>query len=101
MTDNSEEILQELAEKVEESLEELGESLTEEVKARTPVRTGALRDSMTYNIQGDAVEIGSPLDYAKYVEEGTSKQKAEHMVRDTMQDNTSEILQTIQEILEK
>lgn len=64
-------------------LEETGDLAVAETKARTPVDTGTLRRSF---VRGDVknleVELGSPIHYAQFVEEGTRKQGAKHMLRD-------------------
>lgn len=60
----------------------------------SPVRTGALRSSWTFEIdEGEqSVTIGVPEgaldgDYAKYVEAGTSRQRPQHMLRNAVDSN--------------
>ena len=50
------------------SLKDFGQLLVEDAKAKAPVRTGALRDSIEYEIEGDQVQVGSSIKYAGYVE---------------------------------
>lgn len=40
-------------------------------KAKAPVNTGTLRNSITYEIEGDTGIVGTNLEYAPYVHEGT------------------------------
>lgn len=60
----------------------------------SPVRTGALRSSWTFEIdEGEqSVTIGVPEgaldgDYAKYVEAGTSRQRPQNMLRNAVDAN--------------
>ena len=96
-SDNIDEVLQALEEKTRQSLEEVGQIAVNDARNNTPVRTGNLRNSMTYSIQDGEVIVGSDVDYAVYVEEGTSKQKGQHMVRDAMQDNIDEFRTLIEQ----
>src|SRR5215218_8416900 len=42
----------------------------------TPVRTGELRDSEYYQVNSDyEMELGATADYARYVNDGTSRQR--------------------------
>lgn len=97
MTDNIDEVLEALAEKKQTSLEEVGQIAVNDARNNTPVDTGNLRNSMMYSIDNGAVAVGSNVDYAVYVEEGTRKQKAHHMVRNAMQDNISEFRTLIEQ----
>lgn len=40
-------------------------------KAKAPVNTGTLRNSITYEVSGDVGTVGTNLEYAPYVEFGT------------------------------
>jgi hypothetical protein len=51
-------------------LERLGSDIETDAKAACPVRTGRLRDSISHEVDGDTLRVGSDLDYAGYVEEG-------------------------------
>lgn len=75
-----------------------GTVLTAEYKARTPVVSGNMRRAETFDTLGnnEGIQIGTTpqADYALYVEEGSSKQPAQHILRDTILDNVH-ILQSI------
>lgn len=62
-----------LPEAIEKGLERVGQEVENEVKLNTvPVSDGQLRSSITHQvINGDTVEIGTNLEYAPYVHEGT------------------------------
>lgn len=47
----------------------------------TPVDTGRLRDSINYHVKGNQVKIGTPVEYAPYVEYGTRYQPAQSYLR--------------------
>lgn len=66
----------------------------------SPVRTGALRSSWTVEVEsqdnGGTVTIGVPMDklkgnYAHYVEGGTSRQKAQHMLLNAVNENMGQL----------
>ena len=62
-------------EEMRAGMETAGEILRDEVQARTPVDTGRLRKSVSVNITGGGafmqVTVGSDVEYARWVEEGT------------------------------
>ena len=72
----------------------------------TPVRSGLLRNSIAWatasrggggtdapsggGADGHAVIIGTNVEYGKFVEEGTSKRKPAHMLRNALTDGADE-----------
>lgn len=56
------------------------------IKERTPVRSGALQDSIQAPKTLDGYEIGSDVEYFPYVEFGTSKMEPRAMVRTTLEE---------------
>lgn len=65
-----------------DTLEESATIAVAETQLRTPVKTGALRRSMTHddvNALDMSVNIGSDLSYAKFVEEGYTHQSGKHI----------------------
>lgn len=62
-----------------------------DAKMITPVDTGALRDSITISsnstTNGAVATIGSSLEYAPYVELGTSKSSAQPFLQPALQKN--------------
>ncbi len=63
-------------------------------KAACPWRTGRLRNSITYAVvaDGDDVQgiIGTNVEYAPYVEYGTSRQKAHHYLQKAATNHSQE-----------
>lgn len=95
--DNLDEVLHLLTSATAQALLDIGVTVQEAAAANSPVRTGALRGSWTVQVnEGEgSVKIGVPYDaldgnYAKYVELGTSRQIARHMLRDAVESNKGE-----------
>ena len=65
-----------------DTLEESATIAVAETQLRTPVKTGALRRSMTHSDVDTlkmSVDIGSSLEYAKFVEEGHTQKVGKHI----------------------
>ena len=60
---------------IHNALEEIGDKAEYYAKELTPVDTGRLRNSITYDVKTDekAVYVGTNVEYAEYVELGTSE----------------------------
>ena len=80
-TDRSAEVLRELEAKKAQALEAIGARAETRAKALTPVDTGNLRNSMAHAVKGDSAYIGTNVEYGPYVEFGTSRNKAHHMLK--------------------
>lgn len=78
ITDNSEEFLSALPEQIEQALTAIGLTAESYAKRDCPVDTGRLRNSITNAVRTDekAVYIGTNVEYAAFVELGTSRMKA-------------------------
>jgi hypothetical protein len=71
--------------------------LVPEVRARTPVRTGALGVSFTLGASKDGASIESPLEHALPIEYGTRRGvRPYRMVRDTLERNEGAIVEGIE-----
>lgn len=66
---------------VSDLLERLGAEITADAKIACPVETGRLRDSLDYEVRGATLNVGTNVDYAVYVEEGTRYMNAEPFLR--------------------
>ena len=73
------------------ALEEIGLAAERFAKRACPVDTGRLRNSITHalNMDEEAVYIGTNVEYAKYVENGTSRRKGVYFLRGAAQDHGS------------
>lgn len=77
MTDKSAEVLKAMKEQVALGLESIGQEAEGYAKDDAPVDTGRLRNSIAHSVDeaGQAVYIGTNVEYAPYVEYG---EKATH-----------------------
>ena len=73
LQDNSDEVLMELAYACMRALERCGMKAEGYAKDLAPVDTGNLRNSITHEVDGNTVYIGTAVEYAPYVELGTGK----------------------------
>ena len=75
--DNAAEVLKATAEQKLRALEAVGIQAEGDVKDEITdlgaVDTGRLRSSIAHQVDGDSVEVGTNVDYAVYVHEGTGK----------------------------
>lgn len=77
------EVLQGLKSAKSNGLEAVGMRAETHAKHRCPVDTGRLRNSINYavDMSEEAVYIGTNVEYAPYVELGTSRQRAQPFLR--------------------
>ena len=71
--DNTGEILSAVEQAKQRALEIIGGKIEKYAKALCPVDTGALRNSITHQVDEDEVQVGSNMTYAPYIELGTGK----------------------------
>lgn len=81
--DNTEEVVKNLAEAMERALTRIGLVAEGYAKKEAPVDTGNLRNSITHAVEMDekAAYIGTNVEYATYVELGTSRAKAQPFLK--------------------
>lgn len=81
--DNREAIADAIDRALVAALEEVGLVAEGYAKRACPVDTGRLRNSITHIVDegGKCVAIGTNVEYAPYVEEGTSRMKGKHFLR--------------------
>ena len=88
--DNSQRILTAMEKGIKNGLEAIGLTAETYAKKATPVDTGRLRNSISHSVDGEAVYIGSNVEYAPYVELGTSRAKAHHMLQKAATEHSAE-----------
>ena len=88
--DNSKQVLSALEKGIKNGLEAIGLTAETYAKKETPVDTGRLRNSISHTVDGEAVYIGSNVEYAPYVELGTSRAKAHHMLQKAATEHSAE-----------
>lgn len=74
--DHSQEIVEAMQTAIARALYKIGLVAEGFAKKLCPVDTGRLRNSITFDMDGTSVYIGTNVEYAEYVENGTSKRKA-------------------------
>ena len=83
------------------ALEKIGLSAESYAAKKCPVDTGNLRASITHEVDaGDnAVYIGTNVEYAPYVELGTSRQKAQPFLRPAASEHVAQYRQILEKAL--
>lgn len=99
--DNTEEASQGIVRAIDRALEEIGLAAEGYAKRACPVDTGNLRASITHEVDaGDnAVYIGTNVEYAPYVELGTSRQKAQPFLRPAASEHGAQYRQVLKKAL--
>lgn len=70
-TDNSERVTQRLRAAIRRAYNDIGEFVADRARENVVKRTGALADSIRFEVFDDHVTIGSDSEYSSYVELGT------------------------------
>lgn len=102
--DHSVEVIHEKESKVRAALEAAGlvaEGYAKVHLEQTPRRidTGRLRNSISHRVHDEVVEIGTNVEYAPYVEFGTSKMKANPFLRSAAGDHANEYREILKDYL--
>ena len=98
--DYSKEVLAALEKGKRNALTAIGVTAETYAKQETPVDTGRLRNSISHSVDGEAVYIGSNVEYAPYVELGTSRAKAHHMLQKAATEHTDEYKRLMEDSME-
>lgn len=71
-----------------------------DAKRRAPVDTGTLRNSIRAEQQSDTeATVGTPVEYAPFVEYGTSRQAAQPYLRPALEQNRDAIVATVTQVI--
>lgn len=106
VTDNSDDILKALQNAIERGLDAIGmnavDHTVDNIVAVGAVDTGNLKNSINYKSDyGDkSVLVGTPVEYGKFVEMGTSKMEARPYLRPAVENNKAEYQQLMKDSLE-
>lgn len=65
------------------------------------VDTARLKNSITYRVGDDRVDVGTNVNYAIYVHEGTRRMTPNRFLRNAFERNEDQIVKDIQEVLKK
>lgn len=99
VTDNSGYFKSALKDQIAMALEAIGLVAEGYAKDLCPVDTGRLRNSISHAKDDDAAYIGTNVEYAPYVELGTSKRKPKPFLRPAATDHTEEYKEIIRAAL--
>ena len=110
LQDNTAYIVQSMDRALAEALDEIGEMVVQRARELCPVDTGRLRNSITHRMGGGGfsfpgmgasvgkeVTVGSNVEYAAYVELGTSKMDAQPFLRPAAEDYAGEYRRVVEE----
>ena len=88
--DHSEEFLRELVTKIPAALEECGLVAEGYSKRLCPVDTGNLRNSITHTVIENTMYLGTNVEYAPYVELGTTRTRAQPYIKPALENNVEQ-----------
>ena len=97
--DNTDEIKKLMLDAKLVALEAVGLQAEGYAKRLCPVDTGNLRNSITHTADEDTAYIGTNVEYAPYVEFGTSKTAAQPYLRPAAQNHSEEYKRIIEHYL--
>lgn len=99
--DNTEQAVDGIDSAIFVALEEIGLLAENYAAKKCPVDTGDLRGSITYEVDADnnVVHIGTNIEYAPYVELGTSRQKAQPFLRPAASEHGAQYRQVLRKAL--
>ena len=101
ITSNRDLIEQATDEAIERALEAIGLQAEGYAKMLCPVDTGRLRNSITHTVDVDEKKayVGTNVEYAAYVEMGTSKTKAQPYLKPAVTDHADEYSKMVEHFL--
>ena len=98
-SDNIQQAIKEKDERVERALVQIGLMMERYAQSICPVDTGRLRNSITNDHDDTSVIVGTNVEYAPYVEYGTSRQRAQPYLKPSVQDHLEEYKSIIENSL--
>lgn len=84
-----------------EVAEQLGSIVKTNARHYVPVDTGALKASINMEVKGNEATVGSPLEYATYVEFGTVSQSPKPYLTPALYDADNKAQQIIRKVVGK
>jgi len=89
-SDNTDEFEKRLAQGCLEAFEEIGVIAEGYAKSACPVDTGRLRNSISFEADDRKVSVGTNVEYAPYIELGTSKHSPQPFIRPSIEDHINQ-----------
>ena len=90
LIDHSDEVIDDMKKTMERALEKIGMVGEAYAKEECPVDTGTLRNSISHAVDDNTAIIGTNVEYAPYVELGTSKMDAQPYLRPAVENHIKE-----------
>ena len=102
VADHTREVIERIGIQLGRALEAVGLEAEGDAKGLCPVDTGRLRNSITHTIDGDekVAIIGTNVEYARYVHEGTRKRKGQPFLRDAVTMNSGKYGRIFKEMMQ-
>lgn len=101
ISDFTDEITEGIKDAILRSLVRIGLKCEQLAKDLCPWKTGRLRNSITNYVEGNAAYVGTNVEYAPFVEEGTSRRKATPFLRPAAENNMETWVKIVRDELEK
>ena len=98
-SDNIQQAIKDKDERVERALIQIGLMMERYAQSICPVDTGRLRNSITNDHDDTSVIVGTNVEYAPYVEYGTSRQRAQPYLKPSVQNHLEEYKSIIENSL--
>lgn len=98
---NLKNVLNALDQAEDRALTAVGTFVRSEAQVRSPVKTGNLRDSNDFKVDNNnrQVVVGNSVEYGLWVHEGTSRNRAQPWLENSVMENVSRIKSLISEML--
>lgn len=93
-------IAESLSESIGEVIEAGAQRVCESAKSVCPVGTGALRESISAECDGNRAEISADTDYASYVEFGTSQMAPQPYLVPSLIERSDSVLEAMARAIE-
>lgn len=97
--DNTGQVAAGIESAIDVALEKIGLLAEGYAQMKCPVDTGNLRGSITHEVAGDSVYVGTNVEYAPHVELGTSRQKAQPFLRPAASEHGTQYRQVLKKAL--
>ena len=85
------EVSAEMTRAEQRALEKIGLYVDGEAVSRSPVVSGRLKSSWEHEVDEEKVTVGSKVEYAPFVEFGTSRQREQRILTGSVEDNVDNI----------
>ena len=99
ITDNSDKFRDALPKRIEQALIAIGLTAETYAKRECPVDTGRLRNSISHTYDDDSAYIGTNVEYAAFVELGTSRMKPRPYLKPAATEHTEEYKRIAEQFL--